>query len=412
MKFFVSAFPLFLVLFLDGMGTGLVFPMLNSIIIDPKASFLNPQVSAEARDWIFGAIVGVFMLCWFFGAAILGDLSDTLGRKKSLLICLLGSFLGYILAALGVVFKSVTIIILGRVIAGFTSGSQAIAQAAIVDLSTEKTKSRNIGFILLAVSLGFIVGPILGGLFSDKNIFPWVTFATPFYFVALISLLNAVFLLFFFKESHPRKKTIKINPAGAISIFVSAFKSKRIRFLSVFFLIFILGWSNFYTFISPFLFKKFGFPPLKVTFFMALLGLGFAIGFGVLPSLAAKYFSLKTSVVTSIFIGAFCVLATLMIPKPIGAWIMVIPMGIFISLAYTNAISIFSNQVDASSQGWIMGITGAIMALSFGIVGLSSGVVQAESKNVPLILSFSFLIISSLILSFEREGKPIKGPKL
>lgn len=412
MKFFISALPLFLVLFLDGMGTGLVFPMLTSIIMDPNASFLAPDTSSEMRNWIFGLIVGIYMICWFFGAAVLGDLSDSIGRKKSLLYCLAGSFLGYLLAAFGVVFKSVAVIILGRVIAGFTSGSQPIAQAAIVDLSTEKTKSRNIGFILLSLSLGFVVGPILGGLLSDKNLIPWVDFATPFYFVAIISLLNALFLLIFFKESYTKTKKGRINPLLAISIFTSAFKSKRIRYLSVFFLVFILGWSNFYTFISPFLFKKFGFPPLEVTLFMALLGMGFALGFGILPSLCARWFSLKTSVVSSIFISAFFVLLTLVIPKPIGAWVAALPIGAFISLAYTNSISIFSNQVDASSQGWIMGITGAILALSFGIVGLSSGVVEAESKNVPLILSFAFLIVSALFLSFERDGKPIKGPKL
>ncbi|ATN85195.1 hypothetical protein AYO29_01045 [Coxiella burnetii str. Schperling] len=102
------------------------------------------------------------MICWFFGAAILGDLSDTVGRKKALLVCLIGSFLGYLLSAFAVGIHSLTFLILGRVIAGFTAGSQPIAQAAIVDVSSEAHKARNIGLILLAISLGLSSGPSLG----------------------------------------------------------------------------------------------------------------------------------------------------------------------------------------------------------------------------------------------------------
>lgn len=412
MKFFTLAFPLLLVLFLDGMGLGLVFPMLNSLIVDPHASFLAVETSTNARNWLFGAIVGIYMVCWFFGAPYLGDLSDKIGRKKGLLICLFGSFLGYLLGALGVVAKSISLLILGRVIAGFTSGSQSIAQAGIVDLSTEKTKSRNIGFILLALSLGFIVGPMIGGVFSDKEIFSWVTFATPFYIAALLSLLNMAFLFFFFKETHvPKKNAPRIPLSHAITIFISAFRSKRIRFLSFFFLIFIIGWSNYYTYISPFLYKKFGFPPLEVTLFMSILGLGFALGFGILPSYCAKRFSLKNTVIVSTFIAAACALATFAPPKQLFAWLSVVPMGVFVSLAYSTTITLFSTQVDEDAQGWIMGITGAIMALSFGVVGLFSGLIQDGITNTPLILSFSFLTISAIFLSFEREGKPIHGPE-
>ncbi len=75
------------------------------------------------------------MICWFFGAAILGDLSDSVGRKKSLMICLIGAFLGYLLSAIAIAFHNFWFLILGRIIAGFTSGSQPIAQAAIVDIS-------------------------------------------------------------------------------------------------------------------------------------------------------------------------------------------------------------------------------------------------------------------------------------
>src|SRR3989338_9044223 len=147
-KFIIAAFPLLLVLFIDGMGLGLVFPILNSMIMDPHSTVVSAHLSPNMRNLIFGSTIGVFMLCWFFGAAFLGDLSDQIGRKKSLMICLLGSSVGYILSILAVIFGSYALLIIGRIIAGFTAGSQPIAQAAIVDISKPGHKARNLGLIL------------------------------------------------------------------------------------------------------------------------------------------------------------------------------------------------------------------------------------------------------------------------
>src|SRR3990167_9514251 len=132
---FAAIAPLFLVLFIDGMGLSLLFPVLNSIIVDPHSDFLATSVFDSTRDLLYGVTVGIFMICWFFGAAFLGDLSDMIGRKKALMICLMGSFLGYLLSAFAVLAHSLLFLIIGRVVAGFTAGSQPIAQAAIVDIS-------------------------------------------------------------------------------------------------------------------------------------------------------------------------------------------------------------------------------------------------------------------------------------
>ncbi len=274
MPFIVAAFPLLLVLFIDGMGLGLVFPLVNSLIIDASTNFLAEGTSDATRSFLYGVIIGIFMICWFFGAAILGDLSDSIGRKKALMICLLGSFGGYLLASIAVMMKSVALLIAGRVIAGFTSGSQPIAQAAMVDMSTIQTKARNIGLVLMALSIGFVIGPIIGGVLSDSRIVSWFTFSTPFTFVALLSLLNALLLKLLFKESFIRKDKLSIKYFHAIKIFISAFKHPSIRYLSLIFLIFMLGWSNYYTFATFFVYKKYGFDPLHTTLFMSCLGSG------------------------------------------------------------------------------------------------------------------------------------------
>lgn len=158
-SFFAEAAPLLLLIFIDSMGLGLVFPITNTLIMDPHSHFLAANVSLHTRSMLFGTIIGIFMLCWFFGASFLGDLSDNIGRKKSLMICLIGATLGYALSGIGVAVDSVALLLIGRIVAGFTSGSQAIAQAAVIDLSTpEKSGQHRHDFI--RCFLGFYLWPI------------------------------------------------------------------------------------------------------------------------------------------------------------------------------------------------------------------------------------------------------------
>src|SRR3990167_6285882 len=101
-NFFLAAAPLFLVIFIDSMGLGLVFPILNTLVFDPNAHFIAAGMSSAMQNFLYGLTICVFMFCWFFGAAFLGDLSDQIGRKKALMICLIGAVIGYGISATAV----------------------------------------------------------------------------------------------------------------------------------------------------------------------------------------------------------------------------------------------------------------------------------------------------------------------
>ena len=334
-NFFVLSGPLLLVLFIDGMGLGLVIPVLNGLIFDPNSTFLSSvALSPTLYNIIYGLIVGIFMLCWFFGAAILGDLSDQIGRKKSLIICLVGAFVSYLLTAFSVSLQSLTLLIIGRIIAGFTSGSQPIAQAAIIDLSTPDTKARNIGYILLTLSLGFVFGPLLGGILADKDLVSWFNFATPFYFAAIISFFNILLLWWLFNETFISKNTtLAIRPSQAFNIFVSAFKNEKVRILSILFFIFIFGWSSFYSFISLYLLKSFDFTSRDVSFYLALMGVGFYSN-GFLANYFAKRFELRDNFIIFTLLSSLLIFSMLIMNNALYNWIMVAPIASFISIAY------------------------------------------------------------------------------
>lgn len=408
-KSLLAVAPLFLVIAIDSMGLGILFPILSAMLISHSSHFLSSNTSNFLRELIYGVTIGIYMIAWFFGSAMLGDLSDVMGRKKSLMICLIGATLGYVISAIAIGFHSIVFLIIGRVLAGFTAGSQPIAQAAIVDVSSEDNRARNIGYILLAVSVGFVLGPVMGGILSNHQLVSWFNFATPLYFAGILSFLNCIVLYFTFKETFTRTKKIKIRLHYAIQIFIEAFQSKAIRLLSLVLLIETAGWSEYFTFVSQFLLRRFHYTVSEVSFFIAVLAIGFSIGFGFLINPVSKRFDLKNCVIVNLFISAVLCFITAITTIPAIIWIAAILIGMSVALLYSLLLTIFSNQVGPQEQGWVMGITNSVSALSFGITSLVSGFAADWNASVPIYLGFFGLALAGVVLKFVPLKQTIRS---
>ena len=401
--------PLFLVLFIDGMGLGILFPILNVIILDPQHSILPLTYSIDARNMFYGFTIGIFMLFWFFGAAILGDASDIIGRKKALLVCLIGSGVGYLLSAIAIIMKSVWLLIAGRIIDGFTAGSQPIAQAAVVDISSSGEKSRNLAMIILSISLGFIFGPVFGGFLSSSHLISWFGASTPMYFAALISFLNATILAFTFKETVVKRLDVKLRFFRAVDLFVSAFKHPSVRFLSIIFLLFEIGWSGYVSFIGLFLLQHYHYSATYVGVFLALLGLGFVIGNACVVGFCAKRYTLKQCIIGgNLFAGIGVCITAYSNYAPI-AWVITVLLAISAAVAYTMILNLFSNQVGKTHQGWVMGVTSSIMALAFALTDFGLGFLADFGAAIPLWFGGITMIMSGVVLYFSHQFKGQTG---
>ena len=152
-----AVLPLFLVIFIDAMGLAIMFPILTPIFMNlhVHGGILAAGASLLVRNIFYGVTLCIFPLFMFFGTPFLGDLSDHIGRKKVLIICLLGATVSYFLSGLSVDFKVVWLLLVSRAVAGFTAGSQPIAQAAIIDVSPPDKKALNLSLLLFPAALGF-----------------------------------------------------------------------------------------------------------------------------------------------------------------------------------------------------------------------------------------------------------------
>lgn len=402
---FLTTFALFMVLFVDGLAQGIIFPILTNTLISTQSHELVTNMSAQKRDMLYGICIGIFFVTWFIGAPILSDLSDAIGRKKALVICLIGSALGFIFTAAAFIVHSITLVIVGRLIDGFTTGSQPIAQAAIVDTCDPDKKARYMALIILAVSLGIVLGPFIGGFFADKHIVSWFTSATPLYVATGITLFNLLLLLLFFKETLVTKRAVSLSMTKTFQIFASIFSFKIVRRLFLIFFCVQTGWAIYYIYTSAYLADKFHLSTIENSYFTLMLGLGISIGL-VLCGFLEKRFKANTVFIIGYIVLTIGIIMTAYARTPYVAWGVAVIATMFFAAGYTFILKIFSVQVAEDRQGWIMGVTGAGVASSHGLAAVSSGFLAGFSATLPLVVAVVLILfgcISMLIYRVKEE---------
>ena len=197
---------IFITLLLDVIGFGIIIPVFPKLISELIQGDLS-QASLYG-GWLMFA----YSVTQFFFSPVLGNLSDRYGRRPVLLISLFGFGLDYLFLALA---PTIGWLFLGRVIAGITGASITTASAYIADISTPENRAQNFGLVGAAFGLGFIIGPVIGGVLGQFGS------RVPFYAAAALTMLNWLYGYFILPESlgqqHRRPFDLRrANPAGSL----------------------------------------------------------------------------------------------------------------------------------------------------------------------------------------------------
>ena len=197
---------IFVTLLIDVTGLGIIIPVLPKLISELIHGNLS-QASA-----IGGWLTFAYAIMQFLFAPVLGNLSDRFGRRPVLLFSLLGFGVDYIFLSFA---PSIAWLFVGRIVAGITGASFTTASAYIADVSTPENRAQNFGMIGAAFGLGFIIGPVIGGLLGQYGS------RIPFMAAAGLSLLNAAYGFFVLPESLSKEnrrpfQLKRANPVGAL----------------------------------------------------------------------------------------------------------------------------------------------------------------------------------------------------
>lgn len=197
---------IFVTLLIDIIGFGIIIPVLPKLI----QHLIHGNLSDASRYG--GWLAFAYAIMQFICAPLLGNLSDKYGRRPVLLASLLGFSIDYTFLAFA---PSIGWLFVGRLIAGITGASFTTASAYIADISTPEKRAQNFGLIGAAFGLGFIIGPVLGGILGQYST------KLPFIAAAVLALINALYGFFILPESlsmdHRRKFEWKrANPMGSL----------------------------------------------------------------------------------------------------------------------------------------------------------------------------------------------------
>src|SRR5882724_618228 len=197
--------------FIDMVGTGIALPILPRLIEGMMSG------AASRASVFYGALVGIYCLMNFIGSPILGALSDSVGRRPVILISLAALGIDYVILALA---PNLWWLVAARVLAGALGATYTAAAAYIADISPPERRAENFGLMGVAFGIGFIAGPVIGGLLGE------IGPRLPFVAAAGLSLVNCLFGIFVLPESlrPENRRPFSLRRANPIAAFVKAAK--------------------------------------------------------------------------------------------------------------------------------------------------------------------------------------------
>ena len=396
---------IFITMLIDVIGWGIIIPVIPGLIEE----LIQGDISEAAK--VGGWITFAYAITQFVFAPLIGNLSDQYGRRPIILISLLGFTLDYILLALA---PSITWLFIGRIIAGITGASITTASAYIADISTIENRAKNFGMIGAAFGLGFIIGPVIGGLLGQYGA------RVPFYAAAALCFLNFLYGYFILPESLPKEKrsVLNLKKANPIGSFLHLKKyPKLIGLASSMFLLYVASHaiqSNW----SFFTMYKFNWDEKMVGISLGVIGLLVALVQGVLIRWVNPWLGNEKSIYTGFFLYSLGMLLFTFANQSWMMFIFLIPycLGGIAGPALQAVISI---QVPETEQGKIQGTLTSLMSAS-AIVGppLMTGIFYYFTKEqtpfefagAPFLLASILMTISALMAyySFRKDSLSFK----
>ncbi len=397
--------PIFLTAFLDLLGIGIIIPVIPALFFEAGSDFFPPDVSRETRSLLYGLLITAYPLMQFFGAPMLGALSDRFGRKPMLMISLTGTLIGYLLFAYAVGSNSLLLLFFSRMLPGFTGGNISIVYSAIADISDEKSKPKNFGLVGMAFGIGFVIGPAIGGVLADETVVSWFSPAMPFLFTAALTLANIILMQYRFKETLQENRNTPINPFQGLKNIATSFREPKLRTIFSVVLLASLGFSFFTQFFSVMLYEKFAFTEKNIGWLFGWIGFWLTITQGVFVRRLSRIFSSRYIVGYSLLaLSAF--MACLLLPEQ-GFWFYIINPLIAVSQGMTapNMTTIVSSQVGPSRQGEVLGINQSMQSLGQVVPPMIAGWLNTLDGSLPIAAASFFIFLAWVVYIFIFKSK-------
>ena len=394
-----------LTLAIDAMGIGLIMPVMPDLLQEIGAGGLG-----RAAVW-GGILTTSFAVMQFLFGPLMGSLSDRFGRRPILLISLAIMAADYLVMS---VVGTIWLLIAARIVAGIAAATQPTAAAYIADISTPEQKSARFGLMSAAFGVGFILGPLIGGLLGEFG--P----RTPFIAAAALAGLNVVFGLFALPETV--NDTIRrpfswarANPVGA---FRQIGQLPGLRQFLVTFFVFEFAFYVYPVIWAYFTQARFGWGSAMIGTTLTIYGVSIVLTQGVLirmflarfGDLGTVYAGLFFSLVAFVVFGFTSSGLVLMLLIPISS------LGIIAAPALQGMMS---KHAGDDQQGELQGVITSVRSLAVILSPLLMTWIFAFSTRegaalhlpgAPFLVSAALVVVCALTLRSSPAAPPAAAP--
>jgi DHA1 family tetracycline resistance protein-like MFS transporter len=357
---------------IDCMGFGIIIPIIPDLIKELTGGDLS-----EASRY-GGLLLVAYSVMQFISSPILGSLSDKFGRRPILLISLFGLGVDYVFSAFA---PNITWLFIGRIFAGICGASITTASAYIADVSEPDKRAQNFGLIGAAFGLGFIIGPVIGGLFAKYGVH------VPFMVAAVLSLLNWLYGYFILPESLKVENRREFdwkraNPIGALK---QIKKYPSLLGLLGSLLILYLAAQATQSIWSYYTIEKFSWNATWVGYSLGFVGVTVAIVQGGLIRIIIPKLGNKRSIQVGLVLYVIGFISFAFASKGWMMFAFIVPYAIA-GITGPAIQGIISKQIPANEQGELQGIMTGLMSLAsiFGPLLMTNLFFYFTAKDAPL----------------------------
>jgi DHA1 family tetracycline resistance protein-like MFS transporter len=333
---------------LDAVGIGLIFPILPAL--------LREVGHTTDIATILGVMLALYSACQFLFSPILGVLSDRFGRRPVLLISLAGAAIDYLVMAFA---PELWLLVIGRAIAGITSANMAVATAYLTDISTEEQRAKRFGLLHAMFGIGFIIGPVIGGILGD------VWLRSPFLVAALLNAANFALAFFVLPESRPGQRNARfswdtLNPFKPLA-WALTFKA-LIPLMAIYFIMNLVG-TVYGTTWALFSEDAFAWNGMTIGLSLGAFGVFHALAQAFLTGPAVARLGERWALIVGM---AFETGAMLTLVFATQGWILFAMAPVFAlgGIGMPALQSLTTRQVDSGRQGQLQGVLASLVSLA------------------------------------------------
>jgi MFS transporter, DHA1 family, tetracycline resistance protein len=380
---------IFITVLVDVMGLAIIIPVLPTLIQE-----LTGEGLSKAAEY-GGLMMMAFASTQFLFAPLMGELSDRFGRRPVLLLALTGLGIDYLFHAFA---PTIGLLLLSRVIAGIFGSSHTVAAAYIADISSSENKAKNFGMLGAAFSVGFIIGPFIGGVCAQWG------YQVPFIVAACLSLLNVLFGLFVLPESLPKEKRRKIKAVKAIP-FVSLAHLGKYKALLLFIIAFTMTYLAGQVLPSTWSFftmEAYSWSDKEVGYSLAVVGILVGTAQGFLVGRSVKKFGNKQVIIGGFLLWTFGMFAFAFASNGFLLYAALIPYALG-ATASPVIQGIMSNAVPGDEQGNLQGALTSLISIT-AIMGplLFTGIFKVYTEpGAETYFPGSSFLVAGIILVFS-----------